>query len=64
MRHALKFPVTMEARVRSQTIHCGICGGKSDSGTGFCPSTLAFLCQFDSIKGPYFMYRLPLTLYT
>jgi hypothetical protein len=42
----------------------GICGGKNDSGTGLCPSTSAFLCQFDSIKGPYFMCRLPLTLYT
>jgi len=47
----------MEARVRSQAIYFGICGGKNGSGTGFCPSTLAILCQFDSIKGPYFIYR-------
>ena len=35
-------PPTAEARVRARVDTCGICGGQSDSGTGFSPSTSVF----------------------
>ena len=41
-------PVTAEAQVRSRVGPCGICGGQSDTGTGFSPSTSVFPCQFYS----------------
>jgi len=31
--------LTVKARLQSQARQCGICGGKSGSGTGFSPST-------------------------
>jgi hypothetical protein len=41
-------PSTAEARVRSRVYPCGICGGQSNTGRGFSPSTWVFPCQFHS----------------
>jgi hypothetical protein len=41
-----RWSLTAEARVRSQVNPCGICVGKSGTGTCFSPSTLVFPCQF------------------
>jgi hypothetical protein len=45
-------PLTLEARVRSRVIPCGICGGQSDTGTGFSPSTSVSPCQFHYTGAP------------
>jgi hypothetical protein len=45
-------PLTAEDRVRSRVGARGICGGQSDTGTGFSPSTSAFPCQFHSTGAP------------
>jgi hypothetical protein len=45
-------PPTAEARVRSRVTPCGICGGQSDIGTGFSPSSSVFPCQFHSTGAP------------
>jgi hypothetical protein len=45
-------PLTAEARVRSRVSLCGICGGQSDTGTGFSPSTSVFPSQFYSTGAP------------
>jgi hypothetical protein len=45
-------PPAAEARVRSRVTPCGICGGQSDTGTGFSPSTSGFPYQFHSTGAP------------
>jgi hypothetical protein len=49
MTHAVScWPLTAEARVRARIILCVICGGKSDTGTGFSPRSSVFPCQYQS----------------
>jgi hypothetical protein len=45
-------PLTAEALVPSRVSPCGICGGQSDTGTGFSPSTSVVSCQFYSTGAP------------
>jgi hypothetical protein len=45
-------PPIVEARVRSRVNLCGICGGQSDTGTGFSTSSSVFPCQFHSTGAP------------
>jgi hypothetical protein len=39
-------PLTAEAQVRVRVNLCGICGGKSDTGSGVSPSFSVFACQY------------------
>jgi hypothetical protein len=45
-------PLTAKARVRSRVSPCRMCGGQSDTGTGFSLSTSVFPCQFHSTGAP------------
>jgi hypothetical protein len=49
MAHAVSCqPLSAEARVRAPVSPCGISGGRSDTGTGFSPSSSVFFCQYYS----------------
>jgi hypothetical protein len=41
-------PLSAEARVRARVNACGICGGQSGTGTGLCPISSVFPCQYHS----------------
>jgi hypothetical protein len=41
-------PPTAEAQVQSRASPCEICVGQSGTGAGFPPSTLIFLCRYQS----------------
>jgi hypothetical protein len=43
-----RWPLTLESWVRFRVNPCGICGGQSDTGTGFSPSSSVFPCQYHS----------------
>ena len=49
----LRLLLTAEAWVRFQANPCEICGGYSDTGTGFSQSTSFFPCQYHSTNAPY-----------
>ena len=58
---ATHWPLLADSQVQSQASNCGICGGQSCSGTGFCLSTI-FLSPSCTDASYSFIY-LSLTLY-
>ena len=56
-------PVTVQVSVRSQARPCGICGGQSETVTGFSSGSAVFPSQYHSTIAPYSFIHLPPTLY-
>jgi hypothetical protein len=48
-----QWPFTVKVQVRSQANLGEICGGQSDTTTGFSPNTLVFVCQYYSANVPH-----------
>jgi hypothetical protein len=40
--------LTAKARVRARVNPCGVCGGQSETGTGFSPSSTVLPCLYHS----------------
>jgi hypothetical protein len=54
-----RWPLTAEARDRARVDTCGICGGQSDTGVGFSPSSSVFPCQYHFTIAPYSSITAP-----
>jgi hypothetical protein len=53
------WPLTTEAQIHTWVSSCGICGGRSDKGMGFSPSSSVFPCQYHSTHhGSTLIYHL------
>jgi hypothetical protein len=60
---ASRRPLAAEAGVQSHLIPCGICGGQSDSATGFSPNSSVSPRQHHSTGAPDSFIHLSPTLY-
>jgi len=50
-------PLNYEGRIQFQVIPCGICGGKSGSGTGFYSEYFGIPCQYHFTNASYSFFR-------
>jgi hypothetical protein len=57
-----RWPVTVDVKVWFQAFECGICGGQSDTWTGFSLSTSVFPCQYHSTSAPHSFIPISLML--